>query len=573
MDIITSKKILPQQKKKVKNILIRRCGCKQVESYYLRPRNSQHPENAFLVKYFPKHYHSLTLMMKPHHSLLSEIKRIKKLKRFDGIFLSRTPQVRCFKILGNNRKEIERVPQILELQNFNWAQTTLQAVKFFFNLAYLLLPPFQNYLSSWGALSKHLSNMRKLKIFKINTFGRDTHFLKSLFKKLNRMSRLLQQLEVFKAWLRSDVPLNLVLQNKNAFAHLTNIYYLSVSPKVSKFGQIIPKICKNLKLFSLTPEEISLFRSRNSIGFMIPVFQIPYLQSISIHWSNSWSGQFWADFIPTVCLRRLKLQLRAEVLEYVFFDHWKEITELDVLDLSLFCANYIEMTKTQDLITKMLKKVSKLASFECQIKMKANYVWIYQPFSVEEVPHIYEHMKKSKVNFALFTGFDFQFLKYFQNLKEIEFQGTYCFWRNIRDTIISLEGNMKKGEFSTLKLGSVIIRSQEELKSLLMNISRETNLKIILALQFQIRARDDEIMYLDQFCEVIESNPTKGLEISLDIRHQDSSECNVDEVKRVLDKHSRLKNFVLFIFYNKHILEYFKRDGEKEKLLYDRYGH
>jgi len=54
--------------------------------------------------------------MKPRHSLLSKIKKIKKLKRFAGLSNEGPPQVSWFRILRYNRKEIEEVPEVYFLQ-------------------------------------------------------------------------------------------------------------------------------------------------------------------------------------------------------------------------------------------------------------------------------------------------------------------------------------------------------------------------------------------------------------------------------------------------------------------------
>jgi len=113
---------------------VRYCGSKKVRSSLLGAENYQHPENAYLVKYFPKYYKSLALVMKPQHSLLSKIKKIKKLKRFSGNFNDQIPQVDWFKILANIRKELEEFPGIdfQQTGRFFWANSPLKTVKFSF---------------------------------------------------------------------------------------------------------------------------------------------------------------------------------------------------------------------------------------------------------------------------------------------------------------------------------------------------------------------------------------------------------------------------------------------------------
>jgi len=258
-----------------------------------------------------------------------------------------------------------------------------------------------------------------------------------------------------------------------------------------------------------------------------------------------------------------------------FFDHWKEIKELDVLSLKVDCANCEEMVFTKSFITAMLKKVSKLASFKCRTQRNFKDHWRYEPFEIKKVPHLYEHLKKFKVRFGLyekFVSFDFGLLKPFKNLKEISFQEHPCCWVNIGDAVHLLEENTKNGEFSMLKVREIRINSKEELSDLLKRISNvkkdETNLKIFLALEFKIQFGDDEIMYLDQFCGVLESSTIKGLEISLDMKYQDYSDYDIDRVKEVLDKHPWMKNTVIRIYYDQDRLEYIKRDGEKEQLLF-----
>jgi len=602
MDIARSQfQPLQQQRNKVRNVLVRYGGSKKVRSDCLADKNYQHPENAYLVKYSPKYYQNLALVMKPGNFLTSKIKRIKKLKRFSGNFNDRLPQANWSKILANSRKEIEEIPQthLSQAHRFFLAEATLRAVKFFLKITKLQLPTYKcqefkskQYLAIWEAFLKHSRNMRSLKILEIDTHGPNFDVLKQLLKKLNRMTGLLGKLEVLKCPLRCDAPQNIFLQNQKTFSHLTNLHYVLVPSKLSQINQAIPQICKNLNSFSFKFDTLS-HSDPNAAGlpqfpnFITTIQELPKLRSISIQWSGSCPHNFWSNFVPPASLKRFKLHFEAQDMKKVvfqvspthecvsFFDHWKEIKELDALEFCISCRDGDDMLFTKSFITAMLKKVSRLTSFQCRIDLAYEEgTWRYEPFYIEEVSHLYEYLKKFKVIFNPFESlvrFDFGFLKPFKNLKEIDFKGSPCYLVNIGDAIRLLEGNMKNGEFSTLKLDKLRIDSKEELRSLLKKISKaketQTNLKIILAFGFIIQAGDDEILYLDQFCQVIEAYIINGLEISLDMRYQDYCDCNVDEVKRVLEKYPGLKNFVVEIHYNQAMLQFIKRDGEKEQLL------
>jgi len=572
-------------------MLVRYCGRHKIRRDCLVDKDYLHPENAYLVKYFPKYYKGLALVIKPQHSLLSKIKRIKKLKGFTGNFNRQIPQVEWFKILANSRKEVEEFPQIdfQQTSRFSWAKATLKTMKFFFQMTKLQIPTeksglfgHEKFLFIWKPFSKHLRNMRRLKTLKINASVYDSDILRSFLNKLKGMPKLLAKFGVLES------PL----------------FFAAIQPEISSICKDVPQIAQNLKSLSLEAVEnesirTGLLNCPKFLDFVTPIQRLSKLQSISLHCSVLCSSDSWPNFIPPASLRNLTLRFNAlnmigAVFElsnpqnaYLstavkcenFFDHWKEINELDALRLEVRCENAEEILFTKDFITAMLKKVSRLSSFTCCLDLNHQYAWRYEPFEIEKVPHLYEHLKKLKVRFSLdegqgHVGFDFAFLKPFKNLKEIGFQGYHCCWANLGDAIRLLEGSTKSGGFPTLKLGEVTIYYPEELKDLLKKISKAktsgTNLKIRLALEFLIEAgKDDDIKYLDQFCEIIESKPVKGLEILLNIENQECSRSLVDEVKRVLGKYSGIRNFMLRIFDGQNTLEYIKRDGEKEQLLFD----
>ena len=93
-------------------------------------------------------------------------------------------------------------------------------------------------------------------------------------------------------------------------------------------------------------------------------------------------------------------------------------------------------------------------------------------------------------------------------------------------------------------------------------------MKVVLALEFNMEDGDyDEIRFLHQFCEIIESKSVKGLEISLKVINFGCRGHHFDEVKRTLEKYPGLRNLVLQIYYEAHIVEYIKKDGEHEQLF------
>ena len=93
-------------------------------------------------------------------------------------------------------------------------------------------------------------------------------------------------------------------------------------------------------------------------------------------------------------------------------------------------------------------------------------------------------------------------------------------------------------------------------------------MKIALGLKFTMEhGGDDEINYLDQFCGIIELKTGQVLDTLLKMENPNHMDCNVDEVKRILDQYSGMRNFVLQILYEEGTLEYIQKDGEKEQLL------
>ena len=234
------------------------------------------------------------------------------------------------------------------------------------------------------------------------------------------------------------------------------------------------------------------------------------------------------------------------------------------------------MLFTRNFITAMLKKVSKLSSLTCQIGLRYCDIWRSEPFYIEEVPHLYEHLKKFKVissnEESALSSFGLGFLNPFKNLKEIDFEGFLFSSVSIGDAVCLLEGKSRNGEFSTLRLGNVRIYSEEELKNLLKRIFKvkksRSNLKIVLGLEFIVEYKMfDEIHYLILFCEIIGAKTVKGLEISLVLHLQCGPNCQANEVKRIFEKYSGIRNFELKMTDGQDILEYIKKDGEKEQLL------
>jgi len=586
---------------KVKNILVRHACCKiaSMDSHY------QHPETPYILKYAPKYYKSLTLQATCQSPLLSKVKKIKKLKRFTGYFNRHLPQQLWFNLLGNNRKEIEEVPQIssnkmrVRPSKAFWEKLNQQKLKNFWNVTRIWLPKLRdsylrhdmdNFLSNKESFVKYLWNMRRLNSLKITVKNDNYDNIKWFLGKLDGMDRLFKRLETLSLdAVTHNQNIQELFQNKTFFSHLTG---LNLSLEFEPIFAEIPLWCKNLNSLSLDfqsgVDEKPEFRN-----LLTSMQQLTRLESLEFAWPTD-GKDFWSHFKPQPSLQYLQLRISSnDLLSAGLFEednlieavaHWEQIKELKVLECSLTCNSLEEFDLMRMFMTLVLGKVLKIETLKFWIGAtleNEDPQETYEPFFVEDVPHLYGSLERFEYELYswirdVFVKFDLEALKPFGNLKSLKLEGSMELNENIEEIVSLLERNQKEGEYPWLELNlkRSIESPAEWLRNILNVLERtkkmEKDLKVIIDLTFGLR---DYMEILEALCQEIQSVRTiKGLRIRLKFNDDyDDDGFSVEKIRELSRRYPRIRNLDVELSNGTGFLEWIKIDGEKEQLFLNRY--
>jgi len=575
---------------KVKNILIRSSN---------KPRSSEnvhHPERSYILKYSPKYYRSLTIEITPFSPLLSKIKKIKKLKKFNGAtvtsFKDSLPQELWFNLFANNRKEMEEAPVLLlsdaciEWNRSFCREFNLQKIKFFPNVTRIVLSKWrmhsiENYFDPFISIKerfiRYIGNLRRLKSLEILVKEDNYEETEWVIWKLDEMSRLLKSLETFTIKIENyDLDIQGIFHNKNVFSHVT---HLSLPQRFESVFAKIPQMCKNLKSLSLGFRTgIDIWTKPEFLKFLASIKHLDQLKSLLFIWPRE-AINFWDHFKPQSSLRQLTLSFHASDLinERLFgknigpkdaVGHWEDIQELDALAFSVTCQKAEEVIFVRQFITMVLKKVRKLRSLKYYLMCpSAND----EPFSVEEVPHLYESLDKfeySLSDLSPSSKVDLKMMKPFKNLKELKLQGEHAIYENVEEVVALLEENQKEGETSVLEIKSRTMVDQDWLGDTLKKIEKVKREDKNLEMLFDLRFRDDDLFgLLERLCQDIQAAKTiKGLEISLTLSNEDDYPLPAEKLKEVLKRYNESRNVRIYLYNINASFTYVKIDGEKEQL-------
>jgi len=544
------------QRARVKNILIRHIFSDQAET----SANSLFLETSHILKYSPKYYKNLALQVKPQNRLLSKIKKIKKLKKFTGHckdFL--LPQKVWFNLLVNSRKDIEEIPEITckeplrtRLDKPFWNRLNSKKIQFFYNV---------KAISEWNRIAvlkesfvKHLLGMRKLETLKISVRDETYDETKLMIKELNRMDRFLCRLGTL------GIDFQVLQKNHQELAQYKVFFsYVTAICIESKFDPIytdILQMSKNLKSFSFAFfNNIDEFVYVNFLKSLQPLSQ---LKELGFHWPNN-VRDFWSYFKHQSSLRYLSLRFSGFDLmnESLFRDnsetkdvvgHWKDLKELEVLQLSVSYSKPQELQNIKKFIGLILQKAHKLRFLKLWIQdyfKKSESSSKYESFIIEDMSHLYESLEVfeyhlSGWNNSYFAKLDLGLMKPFQNLKKLKLQGTYISCENVEEAVCLLEENQKEGETSVLEIKIKGIFEQDWLGESLKKIEKikrkDRDLKLIFNLTF---GTNNTLKLLEKLCKNIKAVKTiKGLEICLVFEYHESfSESPIEKVRKVLSKY------------------------------------
>ena len=572
---------------KVKSILTRHSCSKEIK----KNSNYQHPETSYILKYSPKYYKNLTLETSFYSPFLSKVKKIKKFKRFTGLFKGYLPQGLWFNLLASPRKEIEEIPQICSVKKSikpsesSKKRLEQQKIRFFPNMTRALLSEWkvlyleddcENLLFIQEHFVRYVLGMRKLKNLKIKMFVNTDMYSKAawILQKLDKMSRFLNRLEFFILEIKAEgVNVQDLFQNKNVLSHLTG---LSLSGDFDPIFAEIPQRCKNLNGLSLDfPKSIDEKPEFQTL--VTSIRSLAHLQSLNFVWSKH-SIHLWHHFKPQPSLQHLMLEFgdsnfirEGPELEPGVVGHWDNINEVDVLELKVSWKSGEEMLFMKQFITMILKKVRRLRSLKIRIMSPRIPGFTYELFSVEGVPHLYESLERFEqiIVFGFgnaYSTFDLKILKPFRNLKRLNLGGAFVFSENIEDMVELLEANQKKGEYSELKINA----SQHNVRGILKRIEKVKRMDSNLQMKIKFVSQSRSLIgTLDRMCNDIQSvKPIKGLEICLDLDNfKDFAELPSEGLKEVLKKYSSLRNLVVWASNFEESLEYIKIDGEKVQMF------
>jgi len=585
-----------QPRKGVQNILIRySCSAKiKINSAY------QHPEADYIRKYSPKYYQGLTLEVTRQGSLLSKVKKIKKLKKFTGLFKDNLPQKLWFVLLANQRKEIEEIPQVISKkvslrysQSF-WKRLTLQRIKYFLNMRSPFRSrgnddsrrnDFENILLVKESFVKYLGNMRKLKHLEILIREDNYSQAKWLINKLNGMNNaFFSRLESLSIDLKTrKMKIQELFQNKTIFSHVTDLNFLV------KFDPIFCEVlesCKNLRSLSFDFLNVS-DQKPEFLRFLAGILSLSQLKSLEFAWPCE-AKHFWNHFKPQPSLRYLKFRFDTphlikdgvfdlEAKDQDLVTHWEDIKELDGLEFNIAYVNPTDIILVRFFITKVLKKVRKLGSLKCWMMnpVESNDSLTYEPFLVQEVPHLYESLEKFE--YALYNypivdskNFDLKILKPFKGLNVVKLEGNVVFYKNIEEMVSLLEGSQRRYPMLEVRVASKcepywVRDTLEKIQKIKID---ERDLRIVIELAFH---RGPFRKLFEKLCKNIQATKRiNGLTISLSfVEYEDSGWFSEEEVKGVLKKYAEIRNLMVEFGNAEKTLGYITLDGEKEQLWVD----
>jgi len=315
------------------------------------------------------------------------------------------------------------------------------------------------------------------------------------------------------------------------------------------------------------------------LQFLTSIQSLANLRSLEFNWPSK-IKYFWDRFKPQSSLRYLKLSLNgSDLIREELFEgdvdplgNWEFIQELDELEFFVFsCKDQKEMNLVNLFITIVLNKVCKLRSLKCSIYGGRDTSVTYEPFFVEEVPHLYESLESFEHNLynRKSSKFDLKIMEPFRNLKVLKLDGDAISYENIEDAVSLLEGNQKEGDFSTFQLKLV---DSGLLKETLVQIQKakkkESDFKIMITVKFQT---SHLVGLFERLCDEIQSVKTiKGLVLDLYLSDKGSSSpISAMEVKEVLRKYHRIRNIRVLLSNCGGFLTFIKVDGEKEQFFVD----
>jgi len=556
-------------------------------------------------------------------ALLSKIKRIKRLKKFTGLFKQKTPQAPLWlKSLRNARKNIEEVPILgsidfsLGVNQLFWRKLYHQNLKSFLNITrvgsqriaddLIFDDHFMNPLIK-NSFIKYLKGMSKLKELNISVDFKNFKEIKWLFGKLDKMNGLLYALEDIKLeFIENDSAMLKLLQYRNVLHSLTSLKFSGRSVKFDPDICIIPQVCPNLTSLSMGFERF-FAEIPGFINFLEGVQRLPKLISLQFSWAKDLK-LFWSYFKPQSSLRSLSLSFDAsnilpeklfgtddrdylleitkskDLATNLFADlikNWdSDIKQLENIEFNITCHQLEDLSLASLLITGVLQKVQKLTCFRYEISKQVKYeldFMDWEPFSIRNVPHLYDSLKKLEIdieNFQLICrpqlSFDLKKLRVFKNLKAIRLVGKEFSKVNIEEAIQIIEENQKKGEYPELELKHIGIDSKG-LRRILDKISTakrvDKNLKIKLNWYFYNEDDEDAIEILEGFYQVMQGvKAIKGLKLELGLGHLGISPDDL-EVKRILREYPEVKNIEVQMNYSSSAIFYFRVDGEKEQFF------
>ena len=581
---------------KVKNILIRHSHKVKYDKDY------QHPEVSYILKYAPKYYKSLAFEITDQNPLLSKVKNIKKLQKFTGFFKEHFPQKLWFNLLNNNRKEIEEIPQISPSkfetrpsESF-WRKFNLRKIKFFLNMTKVslsrwkvhpMVEKFDNLFSIKEHFVRYFEGLTKLKSLEVLLTEANFEKAKWILGKLNGMGRFINRLETLTLDVRNkNLDIQGLSQYKNIFSLLTG---LSLSEKFDPAFCAIPQISKNLNSLSLHFQDVPRRKSEFP-ALLTHIQSLSQLKSLALTLPPDFR-QLWSHFKPQPFLKNLKLEFSSSNLTNEALsegnteakdalDHWEEIKELDTLELHVSCEEAEDIVFVRRFITVILKKVCKVRSLMFWMSSSLADELTYEPFLVEEVPHLYESLEKfghELYNWETddMTKFNLKIVKPFRNLKEIKLKGNTIIYENVEEAVSLLEASAKEGDYPTLELIGESLSTAAWLRETLKKIAKvkklNTSLRILMNLSFKC---GDCIDLLEGLCQGIQAVKTiKGVAISLNLEHDnDISPLPTEELQKLCRKYIQINNLRVFVSDGFEGLEYVNVDGEKQKFVAKSYA-
>jgi len=431
--------------------------------------------------------------------------------------------------------------------------------------------------------------MRRLKRLKVTVEKDNYEEVKGIAGGLEKMKRLLAQFERLQLYVDGyDMDIQDLFDNKNFMSRLTSLEFQRDFPKWCPSLRNIPLACKNLRYLSLRFKDF-FSESPGFRDFLVSIRDMPKLEGVEFQCEKNMK-EFLKAFRPKASLRYLNLHLEFPDMDLTTINlkskdlrryenlvrHWEDLHQLETLEMNLVCRSNEMMPFLRILVTMILKKIPKLKSFKCWICIGEDIDCppsSYAPFFIDQVPHLYESLKKFRTSFCdcyplpSNVSLNLGALKVFKNLKKTKIRGEGLRFVKIKEMIELLE----KKRLSSLNLKAIQISSKNDLKRILEEISKAkrtegSNLKVKLELEFIVKPQGEEIKYLKKFCHVIESvKPIKGLLLSLNLL--DCSEPPIEKMRAVMKQYPNLQNCIIGLYSLIERLEYCKIDGMEGELI------